>query len=38
VFRVLSAAVIGSNPRLFGYDMDPVFGVSADSLVAVTTP
>ncbi len=38
VFRVLSAAVIGSNPRLFGYDMDPVFGVSADSLGVVAAP
>ncbi|MBC7842015.1 MAG: transglycosylase SLT domain-containing protein [Gemmatimonadaceae bacterium] len=35
VFRVLSAAVIGSNPRLFGYDMDPVFGVPADSVGVV---
>ena len=36
VFRVLSAAVIGADPRLFGYDMDPVFGVTADSLGTVT--
>ncbi len=35
VFRVLSAAVIGSNPRLFGYDMDPVLGGPGDSTVAV---
>ena len=35
VFRVLSAAVIGANPRLFGYDMDPVLGGTPDSLVAV---
>ena len=35
VFRVLSAAVIGANPRLFGYDMDPVFGATADSLGVV---
>ena len=34
VFRVVSAAVIGANPRLFGYDFDPVLGVAADSLGA----
>ena len=38
VFRVLSAAVIGANPRLFGYEMDPVFGGTADSLGAVAAP
>ena len=35
VFRVLSAAVIGADPRLFGYDMDPVFGGPVDSADAV---
>ena len=35
VFRVLSAAVIGANPRLFGIDIDPILGGAPDSLVAV---
>ena len=30
VFRVVSAAVIGANPRLFGYDLDPPLA-AADS-------
>jgi membrane-bound lytic murein transglycosylase D len=38
VFRVVSAAVIGANPRLFGFDMDPVLGLPTDSLVAVSSP
>ncbi len=35
VFRVVSAAVIGANPRLFGYDIDPVLGGAVDSVGAV---
>ncbi len=38
VFRVVSAAVIGANPRLFGFDFDPILGASADSLVATAAP
>ena len=38
VFRVVSAAVIGANPRLFGLDMDPVLGLPSVSVVAVRAP
>ena len=38
VFRVVSAAVIAANPRLFGIDIDPVFGDAADSLPLGSTP
>ena len=38
VFRVVSAAVIGANPRLFGLDMDPVLGLPSDSVVALRAP
>ncbi len=38
VFRVVSAAVIGANPRLFGFDFDPIFGATSDSLVATAAP
>jgi soluble lytic murein transglycosylase-like protein len=37
VFRVVSAAVIGANPRLFGMDFDPVLGGAADSLAVAST-
>jgi len=33
VFRVLSAAVIGANPRLFGFDFDSPLGAPRDSIV-----
>jgi membrane-bound lytic murein transglycosylase D len=38
VFRVVSAAVIGANPRLFGLDFDPILTLPSDSTVAVRTP
>ncbi|MGQ0649379.1 MAG: FHA domain-containing protein [Gemmatimonadaceae bacterium] len=34
VFRVVSAAVIGGNPKLFGFDFDPPLGSAPDSLAA----
>jgi membrane-bound lytic murein transglycosylase D len=37
VFRVLSAAVIGAEPRLFGYEMEPVLRGAVDSARAVAT-
>ncbi len=32
VFRVVSAAVIGANPRLFGFDFDPPLGPLPDQM------
>lgn len=32
VFRVVSAAVIGANPRLFGFDFDPPLGPMSDGI------
>ena len=34
VFRVFSAAVICTNPKLFGYDFEPPLGASSDSTPA----
>jgi membrane-bound lytic murein transglycosylase D len=31
VFRVVSAAVIGANPRLFGFNVDSPLGTTSDS-------
>ncbi|MEP7384487.1 MAG: transglycosylase SLT domain-containing protein [Gemmatimonadota bacterium] len=31
VFRILSAAVIGATPRMFGFDLDPLPGARPDS-------
>ncbi len=31
VFRVVSAAVIGANPHLFGFDFDPLPGASPNA-------
>lgn len=33
VFRVVAAAVICADPKLFGYDFDPPLGAAADSVV-----
>lgn len=38
VFRVVSAAVIGANPRLFGLDFDPILALPSDSAVAMRVP
>ncbi len=37
VFRVVSAAVIGANPRLFGFDFDPLFEVTSDAIGGAST-
>jgi len=34
VFRVVSAAVIGANPKLFGFDFAPPLGPSSDPVAA----
>ncbi len=34
MFRVFSAAVIGANPRLFGFDFDPLVKLGDDSTAA----
>jgi hypothetical protein len=31
VFRVVAAAVIGANPKLFGFDFAPVLGPAPDA-------
>ncbi|MDZ7631742.1 MAG: FHA domain-containing protein [Gemmatimonadaceae bacterium] len=40
VFRVVSAAVIGANPKLFGFDVEPLLGIPSDSIgvVGARTP
>ncbi len=38
VFRVVSAAVIGANPRLFGLDFDPILALPSDTVVASAVP
>ena len=38
VLRVVSAAVIGANPRLFGYDFDPPLGPAPDVTVTNGVP
>lgn len=37
VFRVLSAAVIGADPRLFGFDLDPLPGAAPEASDASVT-
>jgi soluble lytic murein transglycosylase-like protein len=37
VFRVVSAAVICQNPKLFGFDFDPPLGPSPETPAAGTT-
>lgn len=38
VFRVVSAAVIGANPRLFGLDFDPILALPSDTVVTAAVP
>ncbi len=38
VFRVVSAAVIGANPRLFGLDFDPIIGDALDAPAVAAVP
>ena len=35
VFRVVSAAVNGADPRLFGLDFDPILAMPSDARVGV---